>query len=85
MGKTTTPKYAMTMQCARIRASESCWRGRATEKRLREYLVAYNESLKPGGANARIAEVFGYDQAQAVSGAIIRNDGTREIIVTVTL
>lgn len=84
MGKTATPKYAMTMHCVGIRATDSCWRGRATEKRLREYLVAYNESLKPGGANARVGELFG-DKARAVYGSIIWNDISRAIVCEVTL
>jgi hypothetical protein len=85
MGKTTTPKYVMTMDCNGIRASDSCWRGRATEKALRAHLVAYNESLKTGGVNERVGEIFGLWKSTAIHGTIIRNDSTREVVAEVTL
>lgn len=85
MGRSTTPKYAMQMDCTAIRATDSCWRGRATAARLRAHLEAYNASLLPGGANARVGEVFGIERAKALSGRIILNNGTRKVIVEVTL
>ncbi len=85
MGKSFTPKYAMTMRCAGIQATDACWRGRATEKRLRAHLVAYNESLKPGGVNARIGETFGIERARAKAGSIVTNDHRRIVVVSVTL
>lgn len=84
MGKTTTPKYAMTMNCVGVRATDSCWCGRATEKRLREYLVTYNESLKPGGANEAVGKMFG-GLAVATGGTIITNNHARTIVAKVTL
>jgi hypothetical protein len=85
MSKTITPKYAMTVRCAGIIATDSCWRGRPSEKALRAHLLAYNESIQPGGVNAHVGKAFGVEKARAVSGTIIRNDGTREILFSVSL
>lgn len=85
MGKSITPKYAMHITCRGVTATNSTWRGRPSEKRLRAHLLAYNASLRPGGVNARAGEMFGVENSEAVAGAIILNDGSKTVVCEVTL
>ena len=55
MGKTVIPKYRLI-----IDGQTLLWRGRATYKRLEDYVMTYAESRKPGGCNAHISEGLGY-------------------------
>ncbi len=75
----------MRMACNGIVATTACWRGRATEARLRAHLVAYNESLKPGGCNARVAAVFGLASATAYRASIHLNTPLQPVVCAVTL
>ena len=59
MGKTVTPKY-------RVRVFDqqgqfvTCWQGRATDKRLKEYIETYTASLKIGGCNEGVSRMYGF-------------------------
>jgi len=83
MGKSLTPKYVVDLFHVGIQSTTAAWRGRATEKRLREYVVSYNESIKPGGINARVGEVFGVLAARATLAVIYTNDSSRLVVAQV--
>lgn len=85
MGKSITPKYVVNTFHVGIQASTAAWRGRATEKRLREYVNAYNESIKVGGCNARVGEIFGIDKALARRAVISTNDSNHDVIAEVVV
>jgi len=46
-------------------------------------VVSYNESIKPGGINARVGEVFGVLAARATLAVIYTNDSSRLVVAQV--
>jgi hypothetical protein len=88
MGRTVTPKYAVevTHGSMAIQSTPSAWNskqnGRPTEKNLKAWVDAYNESLKPGGVNQHLTENWPIESARIIKAVILRNDGSREEIAT---
>ena len=63
-----------------MRSHRQAWRGRATPKRLQEWVFAYARSLQVGGVNAHISTMLGYVPFPA-SARIVRQR-TGEIVAT---
>ena len=62
MGRSYTPTYRIEFRDHRgwFHAPWNCkTNGRPTNANLKAYLAGYVESLKPGGVNAQIGELFG--------------------------
>jgi hypothetical protein len=51
MGRSITPPYRLV-----IDGSRGIWRGRPSQKALNQYVYAYIDSLRPGGANEHIGQ-----------------------------
>jgi len=65
MGYSKTPKYRIEIdeQSPNIgleRTHQMAWEGRATSKRLEEYVMMYAKSLEHGGVNYHISKDLGY-------------------------
>lgn len=60
MGRSITPKYRVEAKEQNGKAWAASWRGRATEKRLAEYVAGTNESMKPGGVNEHVSRAVGF-------------------------
>ena len=78
-----TPKYVVQFWHVGISTSIAAWRGQATVKRLLNYMEGYNKSTLPGGANARVGEVFGVSKARAYKAVIYTNDSERRNVAEV--
>jgi hypothetical protein len=85
MGRTITPKYAVEVEhgSMAIQSTPSAWRGVPTPGRLRQWVAAYNESLKPGGVNQHLTTQWPIESCRIIKARIIRNDGSRELIASV--
>jgi len=59
MGRSITPKYRMEFVDSQGVKVQMCWKGKATEKSLGEWVFAYHESMKSGGCNAHIPQSLG--------------------------
>lgn len=72
MGRVTTPRYRVEVECVGMVATPSAWRkhyGRPTEANLIRFLEASNASMAPGGCNQHIAAAF--PGARNVGGRIV--------------
>ena len=56
MGRTVTPTHRLEMSGT----TGMAWEGRATQKRLEEWIRSYAKSLEIGGVNQHVSEHFGY-------------------------
>lgn len=59
MGKSITPKYRLEIYDNSGRHSQS-WNGRASEKRLNDYILTYGKSLESGGVNFHLSKSLGF-------------------------
>jgi hypothetical protein len=85
MGRTITPKYAVEVKHGlTIQSTPSAWKGKPTAARLAQWVADYNESLKPGGANAHLTERWPIEACRITSARILLNDGSRTEVVAVT-
>lgn len=57
---TVIPTYRIEMDVPGFRYSPIAWKGRATQKRLDDWVATHIESLKTGGANEHLSEDAGY-------------------------
>lgn len=59
MGKSTAPKYKLVV-FDRGGSYTASWSGKATNKRLDEYIDKYIQSLQSGGCNFHISKSLGF-------------------------
>jgi len=64
----------------RIDGTSLIWRGKATQKRLEEYVMQYGKSLELGGANEHISKSLGY--IPYPNKAILIRQSTNEVVAT---
>ena len=55
MGRSITPKYRLVLDNQIM-----IWRGKATQKELKNFVFAYAKSLEIGGCNDHVSKMLGY-------------------------
>lgn len=77
MGKTKTPKYRL--ECKDNKGPYTLsWQGKATEKRLQDWIKSYHQSLEIGGANEHISKGLGF--VPYLNSAKIVNQQTGQVV-----
>lgn len=90
MGRSTTPKFAIVMDCAGMAPSRMAWYvkppvgcktgyGKPTAENLEKYVATYLDTLKPGGVNRGLVETFGM-KVIPNAARIVHNDGSGLVV-----
>ena len=77
MSRDTTSKYRLEITCRGYYTTPMCWKGRATDKRLEEWVAQYEASCLPGGANAHLG-----DGGKVTRARIYVNDGGYTLVAS---
>ena len=90
MGRSTTPKFAIEMDCTGVVTTPQAWHvkppvgcktgyGKPTAENLAKYVETYLGTLKPGGVNRHLVTAFG---SKVIPHAVrvVKNDGSREVV-----
>lgn len=89
MGRSTTPKYALILDC-RSPVTRMAWNvkppvgckvghGKPTEENLAKYVATFIDSMKPGEPNRHLWTAYG-SNAVPHAARIIRNDGSGLVV-----
>jgi hypothetical protein len=90
MGRSTTPKYALVVDCTGVHCTRMAWHvkppvgcsvgyGKPTAENLAKYIETFRKSLHPGGANEHLMKAYG-SKALPNAARIILNDGSGTVV-----
>ena len=74
VAKVSQPTYRLEIKDVRG-TSTTIWKGRASNRRLTDFMMTYWESLKPGGANHHLTVQLGYAPWPWLGQIIRQKDG----------
>lgn len=82
MGRSVTPKYRLEVTKG-LGCSAMCWRGKATNARLADWVKAYNASVQPGGCNDHLPGGTGRSaEACEIKGAVLIRQKDAVVVAT---